>query len=144
MDLVGGSALLVYSSGFDCLWYGMAMHKIHLLLVSAWSISSVFTLNGRYFWQRRGGAPASVLGSGEIASEMHCTDLITAIEEAELALEQLLKRATTLSLKMESNLKRGKEQNWAPLAYLSKDREGTWLFTINMSEKKTLGEEIMA
>ena len=62
----------------------------------------------------------------------------------ELALEQLLKRATTLSLKMESNLRRGKELSRAPLAYLSKDREGTWLLSINMSEKKTLGEEIMA
>lgn len=45
---------------------------------------------------------------------------------------------------MESNLRRGKELSRAPLAYLSKDREGTWLLSINMSEKKTLGEEIMA
>lgn len=45
---------------------------------------------------------------------------------------------------MESNLRRGKELSGAPLAYLSKDKEGTWLLSINMSEKKTLGEEIMA
>jgi len=47
-------------------------------------------------------------------------------------------------LKRERNLGRGKEQRSAPPAYLGKDREGTWLLSINMSEEKAREEEIMA
>lgn len=41
----------------------------------------MYTLNGRYFWLRWGGTPVNVLDSGEIASEMHRTILITTIEK---------------------------------------------------------------
>lgn len=87
----------------------------------------------------------NMLDPGEIAPEIHCTLLITTIgkKKAEWALQRLPKRTTSLSLKRESNLGRGKEQNRAPSAYRSKDGVGTCLLPVNMS-KKTREEEIMA